>query len=74
MTVHSLTGPQAELALGGREAEGVVMAEGHDPKYRNGLSSATFCGVFPGNGWSGRMVRTRPPYRYEIEVCRDDAN
>ena len=32
-----------------------MMAQGNDERYAADMSSSKFCGVFPGNGWSGRM-------------------
>ena len=40
------------LALfGGEEAEGVVVSSEHSRTFLEEIQSATFCGVFPGNGW-----------------------
>jgi len=39
----------------GREAEGIIVTDQKTPRYREYLATATFCGVLPGWGWSGRM-------------------
>ena len=33
------------------ESQGVVVSDKHSGKYLEEMMSATFCGVFPGNGW-----------------------
>ena len=42
--------------LRGRQADhDVVVLAQRRPEYKLDLSESRFCGVFPGDGWSGRM-------------------
>ena len=42
---------QAFALLSGREAEGLLVAEGHSATYIDEVRNSTFCLVMPGNGW-----------------------
>jgi hypothetical protein len=42
---------QAVALFKGREAEGIVVSDKHSPHYLKEMLNATFCPVFPGNGW-----------------------
>ena len=42
---------QAFALLGGREKEGLLVAEGHSARYVEEVRNATYCLVMPGNGW-----------------------
>jgi len=41
--------------LGRHAADDVVVQAQRSPDYKLELSKSRFCGVFPGDGWSGRM-------------------
>lgn len=41
--------------VGRQTAPDVVVLARQVPNYRADLSHSRFCGVFPGDGWSGRM-------------------
>lgn len=42
-------------SLGRQAAEDVVVKAQRSPEYKLELSQSRFCGVLPGDGWSGRM-------------------
>ena len=42
---------QAHRLFRGREAEGILVSDQHSRHYMQELRNATFCAVFPGNGW-----------------------
>lgn len=47
--------PNKEGKLGRQHAPDVVVTPRRASDYYSELSSSVFCGVFPGDGWSGRM-------------------
>ncbi|CAA6667335.1 unnamed protein product [Spirodela intermedia] len=47
--------PNKEGKLGRQHAPDVVVTPSRASDYYKELSSSVFCGVFPGDGWSGRM-------------------
>eukprot|EP01018_Ginkgo_biloba_P032824 Gb_35367 [translate_table: standard] len=47
--------PNKEGKLGRQSMQGVVVISQRSPNYYSELASSLFCGVFPGDGWSGRM-------------------
>ncbi|OVA03144.1 Epidermal growth factor-like domain [Macleaya cordata] len=47
--------PDKEGKLGKQHAEDVVVTPLRSPNYYEDLASSVFCGVLPGDGWSGRM-------------------
>ncbi|KAK9921833.1 hypothetical protein M0R45_030329 [Rubus argutus] len=47
--------PNKEGRLGKQHAEDVIVTPQRSGNYHEDLASSIFCGVFPGDGWSGRM-------------------
>ncbi|KAK4581583.1 hypothetical protein RGQ29_024973 [Quercus rubra] len=47
--------PNKEGKLGKQHAEDVIVTPLRSENYHEALASSVFCGVFPGDGWSGRM-------------------
>ncbi|XP_078442274.1 uncharacterized protein LOC144711981 [Wolffia australiana] len=47
--------PNKEGKLGRQHAADVIVSPIRSPNYLDDLSRSVFCGVFPGDGWSGRM-------------------
>ncbi|PSS21155.1 Glucuronosyltransferase 47 A [Actinidia chinensis var. chinensis] len=47
--------PNKEGKLGKQHAEDVIVTPLHSENYHDDLASSVFCGVMPGDGWSGRM-------------------
>ncbi|XP_048320595.2 uncharacterized protein LOC107425930 [Ziziphus jujuba] len=47
--------PNKDGKLGKQHAEDVIVTPIRSKNYHEDLASSTFCGVFPGDGWSGRM-------------------
>jgi hypothetical protein len=47
--------PDKKGLLGRQAADDVVVKARRSPEYKVELSKSRFCGVFPGDGWSGRM-------------------
>ncbi|XP_073105480.1 probable glucuronoxylan glucuronosyltransferase F8H isoform X7 [Elaeis guineensis] len=47
--------PNKEGKLGRQHAANVTVSPLRSPKYLEELASSLFCGVLPGDGWSGRM-------------------
>ncbi|ONH95379.1 hypothetical protein PRUPE_7G067200 [Prunus persica] len=47
--------PNKEGKLGKQHAEDVIVTPLRSENYHGDLASSIFCGVFPGDGWSGRM-------------------
>lgn len=47
--------PNKEGKLGKQHAEDVIVTPLRSENYHDALASSIFCGVFPGDGWSGRM-------------------
>lgn len=47
--------PDKNGLLGRQAADDVVVQAQRRPEYKLDLSKSQFCGVFPGDGWSGRM-------------------
>ena len=47
--------PNKEGKLGKQHAEDVVVTPLRTDNYHEDLASSIFCGVMPGDGWSGRM-------------------
>ena len=47
--------PDKNGKLGRQVADDVVVQSKRRPEYKLDLSRSRFCGVFPGDGWSGRM-------------------
>ncbi|XP_010265756.1 PREDICTED: uncharacterized protein LOC104603432 isoform X1 [Nelumbo nucifera] len=47
--------PDKEGKLGRQHAEDVIVTPLRSADYHNDLASSIFCGVLPGDGWSGRM-------------------
>ncbi|KAK4798590.1 hypothetical protein SAY86_030916 [Trapa natans] len=47
--------PNKEGKLGRQHEEGVIVTPLRSKNYHEDLASSLFCGVFPGDGWSGRM-------------------
>ncbi|MQL79110.1 hypothetical protein Taro_011525 [Colocasia esculenta] len=47
--------PNKEGKLGRQHAEDVIVTPERSANYSAQLASSVFCGVFPGDGWSGRM-------------------
>ncbi|GMY14183.1 putative glucuronoxylan glucuronosyltransferase f8h [Fagus crenata] len=47
--------PNKEGKLGKQHAEDVIVTPLRSANYHEDLASSVFCGVFPGDGWSGRM-------------------
>lgn len=47
--------PNKEGKLGKQHADDVIVTPLRSGDYHDSLASSIFCGVFPGDGWSGRM-------------------
>jgi len=47
--------PNKEGKLGKQRAKDVVVTAERSENYEVELASSVFCGVLPGDGWSGRM-------------------
>ena len=47
--------PDKEGKLGKQHAEDVIVTPLRSENYHDDLASSVFCGVMPGDGWSGRM-------------------
>ncbi|XP_004307567.1 PREDICTED: uncharacterized protein LOC101304329 [Fragaria vesca subsp. vesca] len=47
--------PNKEGKLGKQHAEDVIVTPLRSENYHEDIASSIFCGVFPGDGWSGRM-------------------
>ncbi|KAM7265504.1 hypothetical protein ACFE04_003187 [Oxalis oulophora] len=47
--------PNKQGKLGKQYADDVIVTPLHSEDYHNDLSHSVFCGVMPGDGWSGRM-------------------
>ena len=47
--------PNKDGKLGRQHQEDVIVTPLRSDKYKEELASSVFCGVFPGDGWSGRM-------------------
>ncbi|CAL0311578.1 unnamed protein product [Lupinus luteus] len=47
--------PNLEGKLGKQHAKDVIVTPERTDKYHEEIASSIFCGVFPGDGWSGRM-------------------
>ncbi|PON91690.1 Exostosin-like [Trema orientale] len=47
--------PNKDGKLGRQHAEDVIVTPLRAENYHEALASSIFCGVFPGDGWSGRM-------------------
>mgnify|MGYP003366259985 CR=1 FL=1 len=47
--------PNKEGKLGKQHAEDVIVTPLRSENYHLDIASSIFCGVFPGDGWSGRM-------------------
>ncbi|KAL6953063.1 adenylosuccinate synthase [Sarracenia purpurea var. burkii] len=47
--------PNKEGKLGKQHAEDVIVTPLRSDNYHEDLASSVFCGVMPGDGWSGRM-------------------
>ncbi|XP_078440499.1 putative glucuronoxylan glucuronosyltransferase F8H [Wolffia australiana] len=47
--------PNKEGKLGRQHAADIIVSPIGSPDYLGDLSRSVFCGVFPGDGWSGRM-------------------
>jgi hypothetical protein len=47
--------PDKNGKLGRQAADDVVVQAQRRPEYKLDLSKSRFCGVLPGDGWSGRM-------------------
>ena len=47
--------PNKKGKLGKQHASDVIVTPKRSSDYFNDLSSSLFCGVLPGDGWSGRM-------------------
>ncbi|KAG6690791.1 hypothetical protein I3842_10G030800 [Carya illinoinensis] len=47
--------PDKKGKLGKQHAEDVIVTPLRSERYHEDLASSVFCGVFPGDGWSGRM-------------------
>ncbi|KAF5750199.1 Exostosin family protein isoform 1 [Tripterygium wilfordii] len=47
--------PNKDGKLGKQHAEDVIVMSERSGNYQEDLASSVFCGVFPGDGWSGRM-------------------
>ncbi|KAL5569670.1 hypothetical protein UlMin_026245 [Ulmus minor] len=47
--------PNKEGKLGKQHAEDVIVTPLRSENYHEALACSVFCGVFPGDGWSGRM-------------------
>jgi len=47
--------PNKDGKLGKQHAKDVIVTAERSENYHMDLASSVFCGVFPGDGWSGRM-------------------
>lgn len=47
--------PNKEGKLGKQHADDVIVTPARSDNYHEDLASSVFCGVMPGDGWSGRM-------------------
>lgn len=47
--------PNKEGKLGKQQTPNVTVTPLKSPKYYEEMASSLFCGVLPGDGWSGRM-------------------
>lgn len=47
--------PNKEGKIGRQSTKDVIVVSQRSPNYYSELGSSLFCGVFPGDGWSGRM-------------------
>lgn len=47
--------PNKEGKLGKQYAEDVIVTSLRSNNYHEDIANSTFCGVLPGDGWSGRM-------------------
>ena len=47
--------PNKEGKLGKQHAEDVIVTPLRSGNYHESLASSVFCGVMPGDGWSGRF-------------------
>lgn len=47
--------PNKEGKLGKQHAKDVIVTPERSENYHVEIASSVFCGVFPGDGWSGRM-------------------
>lgn len=47
--------PNKEGKFGKQHAEDVIVTPERSDNYHADIASSVFCGVFPGDGWSGRM-------------------
>jgi hypothetical protein len=47
--------PNKDGVLGKHSTKDVIFTNVRSSKYSEELGSSRFCGVFPGDGWSGRM-------------------
>lgn len=47
--------PNKEGKLGKQHADDVIVTPLRSENYHEDLASSVFCGVMPGDGWSGRM-------------------
>jgi putative beta-1,4-xylosyltransferase IRX10 len=47
--------PNKAGELGKRHAPDVIVTHAKSSKYYEEMASSLFCGVLPGDGWSGRM-------------------
>lgn len=47
--------PTKEGKLGKQHADDVIVTQLRSENYHEDLASSVFCGVMPGDGWSGRM-------------------
>jgi putative beta-1,4-xylosyltransferase IRX10 len=47
--------PNKQGNLGKQHTTNVTVTNLHTEKYHEELASSVFCGVLPGDGWSGRM-------------------
>lgn len=47
--------PNKEGKLGRQHAEDVIVTPLRSDNYHGDLATSVFCGVLPGDGWSGRM-------------------
>lgn len=76
--------PNKQGKLGKQHEEGVEVTSLRSGNYHEELASSLFCGVFPGDGWSGRMEDsilqgcipvviqvTRPPLSISLEYIRN---
>ena len=47
--------PNKEEKLGKQHSEDVIVTPLRSENYHEDIANSTFCGVLPGDGWSGRM-------------------